>query len=154
LISILDAFMDSIAANYHCILFDCPPGFSTSSRAALRLADHIVAPTIADFTSMRSLHDFVTLGLRGTLGLEGDENLYVVVSKFTGANSQLQALDILRQTYDVREPVIPMRDQVQVVAERHATLMRTYTQKYGRPYWGPLKPHAKGLSDTLYGAIF
>lgn len=154
LIGILNAFMDSIADHYHCILFDCPPGFGTSSRAALRLADHVIAPTIADYTSMRSLQDFVTLGLRGTLGLEGENNLHVVVSKFTGSNSQRQALDILREAYHVRDPVIPMRDQVQVVAERHATRSRTYAQKYGRPHLRPLRPHVKGLSDALYGLIF
>jgi cellulose biosynthesis protein BcsQ len=151
---VLSAFLDEAAPNFHCVLFDCPPGFGTLSRAALRLADHIVAPTIADYTSMRSLQDFVTLGLRGTLQLDANQNLHVVISKFTGANSQKQALDVLRQAYDVREPVIPMRDQVQVVAERHATRMRTYAQKYGRPRLRPLKPHVKGMSDSLYSAIF
>lgn len=61
LTGILDALLHEVAPHYHCVLFDCPPGFGTSSRAALRLADHIVAPTIADYTSMRSLQDFVTL---------------------------------------------------------------------------------------------
>jgi chromosome partitioning protein len=154
LISILNAFLDSIVDHYHCVLFDCPPGFGTSSRAVLRIADHVIAPTIADYTSMRSLQDFVTLGLRGTLGLDADNNLHVVVSKFTGSNSQRQALDILRRAYHVRDPVIPMRDQVQVVAERHATGSRTYAQKYGRPHMRPLKPYVKGLSDSLYRLIF
>lgn len=153
LAGILRDFIDSVSNLYHCVLFDCPPGFGTASRAALRLADHIVAPTIADYTSMRSLRDFVTLGLRGTLGLQGDSNFHVVISKFTGTNSQQRALGVLRDEYPVREPVIPMRDQVQVVAERHATRSRAYEQKYGG-YLRPLKPHVKGLSDTLYGHIF
>jgi cellulose biosynthesis protein BcsQ len=159
LAGILVDFIDSInsvAGKYDCVLFDCPPGFGTASRAALRLADHIIAPTIADYTSMRSLQDFVTLGLRGVLGLDGNRRFHVVISKFTGSNSQRQALDLLRKVYAgaVRDPVIPMRDQVQVVAERHATQSRTYAQKYGRPHMRPLKPHVKGLSDTLYGHIF
>lgn len=156
LIEILQGFLDEVAQDYHCVLFDCPPGFGTLSRAALQLADHIVAPTIADYTSMRSLQDFVTLGLKGTLNLDVDRKLHVVVSKFTGTANQLKALDILRQTYGkkLKEPVIPMRDQVQVVAERHATQTRTYAQKYGRPVMRPLKPHVKGMSDALYGAIF
>jgi len=154
LTALLQGFLDKVAQNYHCVLFDCPPGFGTLSRAALQIADHIVAPTIADYTSMRSLQDFVTLGLTDTLHLDVDRKLHVVVSKFTGTNSQMQALDILRQSYRVREPVIPMRDQVQVVAERHATQTRTYAQKYGRPITRPLKPHVKGMSDALYNAIF
>jgi cellulose biosynthesis protein BcsQ len=157
LIGILSAFMDRIAGHYHCILFDCPPGFGTSSRAVLRLADHIIAPTIADYTSMRSLQDFVALGLKGTLDLQANRNLHVVISKFTGSNSQKQALDILRKAYpdNLRDdPVIPMRDQVQVVAERHATRSRAYAQKYGRPALRPLKPHVKGLSDLLYKLIY
>lgn len=153
LTSLLHVFLDEVAQHYTCVLFDCPPGFGTLTRAALQLADHIVAPTIADYTSMRSLHDFVALGLRDTLELDVDDRLHVVVSKFTGTNNQLQALDILRNAYHVREPVIPMRDQVQVVAERHATQTRTYAQKYGRPVMRPLKPHVKGMSDALYAAI-
>lgn len=156
LVDILSSFIDSIADLYHCILFDCPPGFGTSSRAGLRLADHIITPTIADFTSMRSLRDFVELGLKGTLALEGKRNFHVVVSKFTGSNSQKQAVDVLKKAYPdaLRDPAIPMRDQVQVIAERHATRSRTYAQKYGRPHMRPLKPYVKGLSDSLYGRIF
>ncbi len=154
LAAILQGFLDQIAQNFDCVLFDSPPGFGSLSRAALQLADHIVAPTIADYTSMRSLQDFVTLGLKGTLNLDVTRKLHVVVSKYTGTNNQKQALDILRHTYRVREPVIPMRDQVQVVAERHATRTRSYSQKYGRPRMSPLKPHVKGMSDALYGVIF
>jgi cellulose biosynthesis protein BcsQ len=151
---ILKLFLDQIAGSYHCVLFDCPPGFGTLTRAALRLADHIVAPTIADYTSMRSLQDFVTLGLIETLHLDVESRLHVVVSKYTGTNSQREALDILRASYPVREPAIPQRDHVQVVAERHATRARTYAQKYGRPVYAPLKSHVKGMSDCLYRAIF
>jgi len=154
LVQILTAFLDEVGENYDCVLFDCPPGFGTSSRAALRLADHIIAPTIADYTSMRSLQDFVTLGLIGTLHLDVGHHLHVVVSKYTSTNNQQEALDILRRSYRVREPAIPQLDHVQVVAERHATRERTYAQKYGRPYWSPLKRHVKGMSDSLYGAIF
>jgi len=159
LVEVLNEFIDSIdsvAGKYDCVLFDCPPGFGTASRAALRIADHIIAPTIADYTSMRSLQDFVTLGLRGALGLDGSRKLHVVVSKFTSSKNQKQALDVLRKAYPgaVRDPAIPMRDQVQVVAERHATRARTYAQKYGRPHVRPLKPHVKGLSDFLYRLIF
>ncbi len=156
LAALLRGFLEAVAQNYHCVLFDCPPGFGTLSRVALQLADHIVAPTIADYTSMRSLQDFVTLGLKGTLELDVDRKLHVVVSKFTGTNSQKKALDLLRQTYGkkLKEPVIPMRDQVQVAAERHSTQTRTYAQKYERPRWNPLKPHVKGMSDKLYGVMF
>jgi cellulose biosynthesis protein BcsQ len=151
---VLEAVLDDVAPHYDCALFDCPPGFGTSSRAVLQFSDHIVTPTIADYTSMRSLQDFITLGLQHTLGLGSTQNLHIVVSKFSGTSSQRQALDILRQAYRVREPAIPMRDQVQVVAERHATRMRTYAQKYDRPRLRPLKPHVKGMSDSLYRAIF
>jgi chromosome partitioning protein len=151
---LLTAFLDEIGQHFDCVLLDCPPGFGSLARAALLLADHIVAPTIADYTSMRSLQDFVSLGLQGTLQRDIDHRLHVVVSKYTRTRNQREALDILRRSYRVREPVIPMLDHVQVVAERHATRLRTYAQKYGRPVWSPLKPHAKGLSDSLYRAIF
>lgn len=153
-IELLRAFFRETADQYDCVLMDCPPGFGTLSRAALQIADNIVAPTIADYTSMRSLQDFVTLGLLSTLNVDVDRKLYVVISKFAGTVSQRQALDALKSSYRVITPTIPMRDQVQIVAERHATRRRTYARKYGWPLHRPLKPHVKGMSDALYNAIF
>jgi cellulose biosynthesis protein BcsQ len=147
-------FLGGVEGQYDCVLFDCPPGFGTISRAALQLSDHIVAPTIADYTSMRSLHDFVALGLKDTLHINVDRRLHVVVSKFTRTVSQQQALDVLKEGYRVVASPIPMRDQVQVIAERHATKVRTYARKYGWPVHRPRRPHVKGMSDALYNAIF
>lgn len=153
-IEVLTDLLREVDNNYECVLFDCPPGFGTLSRAALRLADQIVAPTIADYTSMRSLQDFVTLGLSETLQIDVNQNLHVVISKFAGTNSQQGALEFLRMSYRIVPYPIPMRDQVQVVAERHATRFRSYARKYERPLYRPLKPHVKGMSDALYNAIF
>ncbi|MCZ7596456.1 MAG: ParA family protein [Hyphomicrobium sp.] len=151
---LLADFCREVEGQYDCVVFDCPPGFGTLARAALQLADIVIAPTIADYTSMRSLQDFATLGLSHTLQLDPTRQMYVVVSKFTGTIAQKQALDVLTRSYRVVPHPIPMRDQVQLAAERQSTKQRTYASKYERPLYRPLKPYVKGMSDWLHDAIF
>ncbi|HEX5999304.1 MAG TPA: ParA family protein [Hyphomicrobiaceae bacterium] len=159
-VRILREFLEELNGGYSHILFDCPPGFSTLTRSAVILADRIVAPTIADNTSVRSLRDFVNIGLRDTLGIqrrdlgpETSAKLKVVVSKFSQWNNQRAVLDGLRETYHVILPPIPLRDQVLSISENLQGQTRTYAQKYRRPVFSPLAPHVAGMSDALFGAI-
>lgn len=151
--SILRTFLNELSGHYSHVLLDCPPGFSTLTRSALLLADRIVAPTIADNTSVRSLRDFVEIGLRDTLGIHPDAKLRVVISKFSSWNNQRAVLDGLKATYKVILPPIPLRDQVLSVSEHLDGRKRTYAQKYRRPSLSPLAPHVAGMSDALFHAI-
>ena len=157
---ILAEFLQELSGGYSHVLLDCPPGFSTLTRSALLLADKIVAPTIADNTSVRSLRDFVNIGLRDTLGMQPSKlgpqpnaKLKVVISKFSPWNNQRAVLDGLRETYHVILPPIPMRDQVLSISENLDGRTRTYAQKYRRPRFNPLAPHVAGMSDALFRAI-
>lgn len=130
---LLSDFCRQIDGQYDCVIFDCPPGFGTLARGALQVADCVIAPTIADYTSMRSLQDFADLGLKRTLELDPARKMYVVVSKFTSTIAQRQVYEYLTKKYRVVPTPIPMRDQVQLVAERQASKQRTYAGKYERP---------------------
>jgi cellulose biosynthesis protein BcsQ len=152
-LTILRAFLDELRGHYSHVLLDCPPGFSTLTRSALLLADKIVAPTIADNTSVRSLRDFVEIGLCDTLGIQPHAKLHVVISKFSPWNNQRAVLDGLMATYHVILPPIPLRDQVLAVSENLDGRTRTYAQKYRRPAFRPLAPHVAGMSDALFRAI-
>jgi cellulose biosynthesis protein BcsQ len=150
---ILRTFLSELGAYYGYVLLDCPPGFSTLTRSALLLADKIVAPTIADNTSVRSLRDFVEIGLRETLGIEPRSKLHVVISKFSPWNNQRAVLDGLKNAYNVVLPAVPMRDQLLSVSEYLDGRSRTYAQKYRRPRYSPLAPHVSGMCDALHRAI-
>ena len=152
-IEILRAFLEELSGHYSHVLLDCPPGFSTLTRSALLLADKIVAPTIADNTSVRSLRDFVEIGLRDTLGIEPNSKLHVVVSKFSPWNNQRAVLDGLKATYNVILPPVPLRDEVLSVSEHLDGRTRTYGQKYRRPLHRPLSPHVAGMCEALFRAI-
>jgi cellulose biosynthesis protein BcsQ len=152
-VEILSSFLQEISNHYGYVLLDCPPGFSTLTRSALRLADKIVAPTIADNTSVRSLRDFVEIGLRETLAIAPEHKLYVIISKFSPWNNQRAVLDGLRATYNVVLPPVPMKDQVLAATEHLHGRTRTYAQKYRRPRYSPLAPHVAGMCEALYQAI-
>jgi chromosome partitioning protein len=152
-IAIFRSFLDEVSEHYTHVLLDCPPGFSTLTRSALLLSDKVVAPTIADNTSVRSLRDFVEIGLRETLGIDPSSKLHVVVSKFSPWNNQRAVLDGLKAIYNVILPPIPLRDQVLWVSEHLDGRVRTYAQKYRRPPLRALAPHVAGMSDALFRAI-
>lgn len=154
---VLQAFLEAVGTQFDCVLMDCPPGFGTLTRSALALAEHIVAPTISEVTSVRSLGDFIDIGLRDTLGKQLSGRLHVVVSRHGNTLLQRQELDRLRELYgDKMVPgVIPDRDQV-----RHATTIlsrgdqRSYAQKYERPLLNRLAPHVERVAADLYEKIF
>ena len=151
---LLAGFLDQLKDQYDCVLMDCAPGFGSMTRAALMIADVIVAPTISDTTSIRSLGDFVDLGMQQRLGLSPSDKLRVIVSRFTATNSQKLALDQLRKQYNVVGSPIPMLDQVLAATEMLHGKTRSYADKYRWPIYNRLSTHVQGLSDALYRDIF
>lgn len=151
---VLVNFLARVERHFDVVIFDCPPGFSSLTRCAVRLADLIVSPTLADDVSMRSLRDFTDLGLISALKIDPEAKLRVVVQKYTATNQQRANLDRLRNDYKVVEPAIPARDQVQRASTRLHDVMRTYSDKYRRPRLNPLSPHVKAMCDALQRCVF
>ena len=153
-LTIFRELLADIKSNYDCVLLDCPPGFSTLTRSALRLADKIISPTIADHVSVRSLGDFVAIGLDTLLGPQGRKRLGVVVSKYSPTTDQAAELDLLKKNFSVLGSPIPLRDQVVKATRCAETLQRTYAQKYDRPIGSRLGPHVRNMCDAVYKAVF
>jgi cellulose biosynthesis protein BcsQ len=152
---LLKSVLAEVESQYDCVLFDCPPGFNSLTRAAIRLApEAVIAPTLADEVSIRSLADFATLGLENGLGIGWRETLHVVVSRYTNSNQQQSKLDQLRATYRVFDPPIPMRDQVLVATEHLEGSHRSYAAKYGRPLLRPLSGYVMRMTAALFDATF
>lgn len=126
----LSRLLETVEGSYDYILFDCPPGFSTLSRAALRLADIVLSPTIADQVSVRSLRDFHEISVNRLSVPRGA--LYVLVTKFSPQNRVHKfMLDRLRRDYRVIGS--PIKFSVDVVRATERTTpqsRRTFNEKY------------------------
>ena len=151
---LLDYVTSQLKQHYDCILFDCPPGFDTLTRAALTISDIVVAPTLADHTSMQSLKDFMDIGLEHTMKLNVANCVFVTVTKFQGTSEQTRELDVLRKTYRVVGSPVPLRDQVVQATRRSEGVLRTYKDKYRRPLVRPLSPSVIQMADAVHNAIF
>ncbi len=144
--ALADAFqrdLDWAARTYDIILIDCPPGFSTLSRAGLLLADVIVSPTIADAISVRAMKDFVEIGLRENLNLGGLPH-HVVITKFISNQDSESQRNLLRRTYSVIEPSVPHR--VDVI--RAATPKRQNQTRGFREKWSNATGIVKALAEN------
>ncbi len=145
----LDKGLNSLSGSYSVVLVDCPPGFSVLTQAGLLLAEAIISPTIADEVSMRSLKDFVELGVRGLLANKATDRHHVVVSKFRSDKVSAQSLRSLKQDYDVLDPPIRYSNAMPKAAYRiNLSARRTFASKYG-----PLQADVRMLGDRIYRYI-
>lgn len=144
---LLDGALSRISNQFDFVLIDCPPGFGTLSRVGLRIADCIVAPTIADYVSTKSLHDFRFSGLK-RMDIDPTENLYVVVSKYTDTKFQRTTLDLLRRTCHVIDPPVKMANDVYLASENLSGRWRTYAQKYGS-FSSNVRPMTQALKQAI-----
>ena len=129
---ILAPAIERLGDRYDVILLDCPPSFSTMARLGLNLADVVVSPTILDPISLRSLDDFIDIGL-GTLVPHRAIRHYVVISKFIPGAYAHSLLSDVRQRYQVIAEPVPYSVNIVGASSRLPLgATRTYRDKYGR----------------------
>lgn len=159
----LKGLFDELQPRYDCVLIDCPPGFGTVTRAALLLADSIISPTIADDVSLRSLGDFVSLGLREVLKIDPTQKHFVVISKYSKKSREDRRLDLVKQKYNVVLPPIRQLESVTAALEyfsKGRDGSRCYDAKYGAS-WGQtltgrgqsLGPDVRSMTAALFEDI-
>ena len=148
-VAILQDALLQLEGLYDFVIMDCPPGFGSLARAGVLLADHIIAPTIADYVSVRSLHDFFELGLRQPNGLDLRVKAHIVVSKYTNSNFQKSVLDLLRANYKVVLPPVKMLDDVLLATENIAGRTRTYRQKYPDTIARHIEPMTRAVKAAI-----
>ncbi len=151
---VMSAFLQGAENNFDCVIMDCQPGFGPMTRAACMLADTVIAPTIADAISVRSLGEFVRLGLEDRLQIRRFR-LRVVVSKYTNSVEQRRELDGLRREYDGQliSPPVPFSVQAARVAERIEGRWRTYNEKYAprlRSLALPVEKMATAIANVVF----
>lgn len=141
----LGQHLDALDAFYDLVIFDCPPGFSSLTRAGLLAADVVLSPTIADAVSVRSLSDFVELGLGGMLD-KREVPHFVVISKYQPKSTDPTEVARLRKRYDVIEPPIRYTIGMTRATDRpRYNAMRSYREKYGR-----LEGDIRSFTDQFY----
>jgi len=149
LTQLIEGALLRIASQYDFVLIDCPPGFGTLSRVGLRVSHSIVAPTIADYVSTKSLHDFRFSGLT-QMNIDPTERLFVVVSKYTDSKFQQRTLDLLRRTCKIIDPPVKMSNDVFLASENLSGRWRTYAQKYGT-LKNNIGPMTQAVKNSILG---
>ncbi|MEQ1672097.1 MAG: ParA family protein [Hyphomicrobium sp.] len=142
----LSRYLDPLDAWYDLIIFDCPPGVSALTRAGILGADVIISPTIADAVSLRSLSDFVDIGLGQVLQIKKSLPHFVIISKYqANATDQLE-VDRLKKRHDVLDPPIPLTKAMTKATERpRFDAYRSFKETYGK-----LEADVRLLTDRVY----
>jgi cellulose biosynthesis protein BcsQ len=90
--------LSRIEANYDIILIDCPAGPGFLGLAAMRLAQHILAPTSLEANSYSTLTDFLEFILADDLDLASQVKVHPLITQYHASNTaQRQMLDHINQ---------------------------------------------------------
>jgi cellulose biosynthesis protein BcsQ len=127
--------LEQLRRKYRYILFDCAPGISAFTSAAVAFADLVVVPTVPDFLSHLGLISFT----KRIIGQQRDPTAlppYVLITKKKPTNHHNEYVDLIR-TMSKREGV-PFRLLDTVIMETQAFptalemtgLNPTYSIKY------------------------
>ena len=112
-------------------------------------AHAVISPTIADAVSIRSLSDFVEIGLGDVLHIKDRIEHYVIISKYRAHSDHVQEIEGLKRRYRVLEPYVRESVDMTHATERvRANSYRTYAEKYTG-----LKNDLRKLSDAVYRIV-
>lgn len=135
LAALFDAELTRLHGDYDVIIFDCPAGPVPLAQAAIRLSQHIIAPTNLEENSYSTLADFVRLILEDDMKLADKVKMHVLISMFQGTNRLQQKMlyHIQCGLYEINaiERPIPMMTAIQR-AQHHAGphVFRSARDKY------------------------
>ncbi|RUP09422.1 ParA family protein [Hyphomicrobium sp.] len=94
----LRAELAKIAANYDAILIDCPAGPGVLGLSAMRLAEHIVAPTSLETNAYSTLTDFLKFILADDLDLASQVKVHPLITQYQSTNTvQREMLQHIKQ---------------------------------------------------------
>lgn len=132
---------------YDIVLIDCPPYLSPLARAALKLADFFVTPTIADSVSAWGTKQFADW-VQSNIAEDFAYRNFVLVSRFRNTRYARQIENELRTVYLADRwfgPTIPESVQILTAMERAAP--DSYNTMRGK--YGGLRTDVRRLSDDF-----
>jgi len=123
---------------YSYVIFDCPPGISPMSEAAIRASDLVIVPTIPDFLSVYGLKAFLNILWKGPKGGLPHPSLpHVLITRWSETVRQSrETLERLEQASEADDAAICLfNTKMKQSAELARALGRegtpTFRQKYG-----------------------
>jgi cellulose biosynthesis protein BcsQ len=154
---VLDPVIRKLRKEYNFILFDCAPGISAFTTAAISLSDLIIIPTIPDFLSHLGLAAFVESVLNNMKkdGPTCKPHVLITRKNNTNQHKKYHALitDMAKQAgakFAVFKTVIPENAQFPKALEMIEGGYPTYRQKYESPLDGILSGLAGEVKETLH----
>ncbi len=156
---IWELFSKDIAAlknEYDYVIFDCAPGISPVTDAAIRLADLVIVPTIPDYLSIYGLNAFHgSIWVSKSGGLRKPKSApYILVSRVQNIRQHRMVVEYLilaaqkeGNYYKLLQAAIPQSAGLADALMNPEFL--TYTRKYSGPFINqtlqPLVTEIKGL---------
>lgn len=133
---LLQVDLTRLETNYDVTIFDCQAGTTPLNLAALRLAQHVIAPTNLEDNSFAKLMDFVRIILNDDLGLAGQLTVHVLFTMFVADDPQqksfLKFIKSRIKGLNYLPRPIPFATAIQRAASDAGTgRYRTATEKYG-----------------------
>lgn len=142
------------------MIVDCPPHVSALCRAALKLADYFVTPTLAEALSVWGVHQFLRWlahpSMSDWLGTDPatlPERQFVVCTRFSArSRSHRKQLDRLKDDWPGRTFSEPIRQRVSLSRELERTEIDS-VHSFGSRYRGQVKSDVGSLAEAFAAFI-
>jgi chromosome partitioning protein len=138
-IDILKSEMAKFRKKYDFVIFDCAPGISAFTTAAIAISDLIIIPTIPDFLSFLGLSAFVNSVLKEVENRKAQPKASVLVTRKNGTNQhniyheRIKALSERPDAaFSLFKTVIPESAAFPQAMQMIDAQYPTYRQKYSR----------------------
>lgn len=154
----VDRVTETVRAEVDLVIIDCPPHVSALCRAALRLADYYVTPTLAEALSVWGVHQFLRWlahpSMSEWLGVERSQlpmRQFVVCTRFSPrSRSHRKTLDTLKSDWSGRAFADPIRQRLSLARELERTDI-TSTHGFSSRYRGQIKTDVISLARAFAG---
>ncbi len=142
------------------MIIDCPPHVSALCRAALKLADYYVTPTLAEALSVWGVHQFLRWlehpSMRDWLGIARGsllERQFVVCTRFSArSRSHRRTLDRLMEDWKGRTFADPIRQRISLSRELERDELEQ-TRSFASRYRGQVKTDVDALARSFAAYI-
>lgn len=112
-ISSLRGFRDAAAEDgVDYMIFDCPPGFTAASCAALMAADEVVIPTVVDGFSLLGVGDMIAQVASMRQANAAIKIAGVLICQWRNSESVRQGEELLRRNWTVFDTVIRRTEKI------------------------------------------
>ncbi len=135
---------------YDVVLIDCPPNYSSLTRAGLLLAEAVISPSTADEIALMSLRDFRRHAVDAFADGRFRDRHFVAITRFGRTKEEGRILGEMRKSFSVIDP--PMRYSTQV-ARAIWMIAPGSIQKYREKY-GSFISGVRSDIEALGGAVY